>query len=181
MNSNNTKSACVFESAQIHEETNARIYQRNIPSQTLQPYLDVRAVPTKYSHFPIVDPRPLINVGMVQRPTFSTEQVFNPGNTTSPWSGFSNAVNTESDLRNQIFALQKCDQSVYVPSSKSDLYEHRVGGEGTNIHNDQKHSLLFANYHFEPFNPNPQNIGTHLFMNNTRMEIRDIEQGKNCS
>ena len=34
-----------------------RSYQRNVPSQPLQPYLDSRPVLTKYSIMPIVDPR----------------------------------------------------------------------------------------------------------------------------
>ena len=40
----------------------------------------------------------------------------------APFSGFVENVDVESVLRNQIFALQKNDQAVYVPSSKSDLY-----------------------------------------------------------
>ena len=40
--------------SKIHQETNARIYDRNIPSQMLQPYIDSRPVMTKYSYFPIV-------------------------------------------------------------------------------------------------------------------------------
>ena len=52
--------------SKIHEQTNTRIYDRNIPSQMLQPYLDVRPVMTKYSHFPIVDPRKELNVKMTQ-------------------------------------------------------------------------------------------------------------------
>ena len=48
--------------SKIHEETNTRIYDRNIPSQMLQPYLDVRPVMTKYSYFPIVDPRKELTV-----------------------------------------------------------------------------------------------------------------------
>ncbi len=109
-------------SSQIHKETNTRIYERNIPSQMLQPYVDVRPVMTKYSYFPIVDPRKPISVPMEQLPTFNVHKTFNPGNTTSPWSGFASSINTESELRNQVYALQKCSQSVYVPSSNSDLY-----------------------------------------------------------
>ena len=36
-----------------HEQMNKQIYNRNIPSQMLQPYIDVRPVMTKYSYFPI--------------------------------------------------------------------------------------------------------------------------------
>ena len=56
---NNQDVSCV---SKIHEQTNTRIYDRNIPSQMLQPYLNVRPVMTKYSHFPIVDPRKELNV-----------------------------------------------------------------------------------------------------------------------
>ena len=52
--------------AQIHQQTNARIYDRNIPSKVLQPYVDVRPVMTKYSYFPIVDPRKEVQVPLVQ-------------------------------------------------------------------------------------------------------------------
>jgi hypothetical protein len=50
MNPTIIKNECV---ADIHNITNMRIYDRNIPSQMLQPYIDVRPVMTKYSYFPI--------------------------------------------------------------------------------------------------------------------------------
>ena len=121
MLSNNPDVICV---SKIHEQTNTRIYDRNIPSQMLQPYLNVRPVMTKYSHFPIVDPRKELNVKMEQMPTYNSQTIFNPGNSKSPWSGFASNVNLESELRSQVFALQKCDQSVYVPNINSDLYKY---------------------------------------------------------
>jgi len=78
--------------SQIQKETNTRIYDRNVPSQMLQPYLDVRPVMTKYSYFPIVDPRKPITVPIEQLPIFNINKTFNPGNTTSPWSGFINTL-----------------------------------------------------------------------------------------
>ena len=121
MNSNSPNEICV---KKMHEQTNTRIYDRNIPSQMLQPYLDVRPVMTKYSYFPIVDPRKQVNVPLQQMPTYNPHKVFNPGNTQSPWSGFASNINKESELRNQIYALQKCSQAVYVPNSTSDLYNY---------------------------------------------------------
>ena len=50
----------------IQNATNQRIYDRNIPSQFLQPYLSVRPVLTKYSIMPIVDPRAPAKVPMQQ-------------------------------------------------------------------------------------------------------------------
>jgi hypothetical protein len=156
----------------IHKETNKRIYDRNIPSQMLQPYLDVRPVMTKYSYFPIVDPRKEIKTPMQQMPTYNVNKVFNPGNTVSPWSGFASNINLESELRNQVYALQKCSQSVYVPNSSSDLYDYKF--KTASQHNP--HELLFQNESFSSFNPNPDAkiVGSGIFMNNTRVQVRDM-------
>ena len=160
--------------SKMHEQTNTRIYDRNIPSQMLQPYLDVRPVMTKYSHFPVVDPRKELHVNMPQMPTYNSQMVFNPGNTMSPWSGFASNVNLESELRNQIFALQKSNQSVYVPSSNSDLYKYSY--TPNNAGQAQAHSLLFQKEHFCDFNPNPDNniVGSGIFNNSTRTQVKEI-------
>jgi hypothetical protein len=175
---NNQVPICV---SKIHEETNTRIYDRNIPSQMLQPYLDVRPVMTKYSYLPIVDPRKEINVRMEQMPSYNSQAVFNPGNAQSPWSGFASNVNLESELRNQVFALQKCEQSVYVPNSNSDLYKYSFNPNNPNIQkNTQAHSLLFKNEQFLDFNPNPDNniVGAGIFYNSTRSQIKEIGDKK---
>ena len=156
----------------IHKQTNNRIYDRNIPSQMLQPYLDVRPVMTKYSYFPIVDPRKPISVPLTQMPTYNVHQVFNPGNTQSPWSGFASNINTESELRNQIYALQKCSQANYVPNSNSDLYTYKF----QTTSNPNPHDLLFRTDSFDSFNPNPSPglCGSSMFYNNTRCQVKDI-------
>ena len=158
--------------SKIQEQTNTRIYDRNIPSQMLQPYLDVRPVMTKYSYLPIVDPRKRINVKLQQDPTFNVNTTFNPGNTKSPWSGFATNVNTESILRNQIFALQKCSQAVYVPNSSSDLYQYTFQTKTR----PNPHALLFNENAFASFNPNPNDklIGYNMFMNSTRTQVKDL-------
>jgi len=169
------KTECVSE---IHNETNRRIYDRNIPSQMLQPYIDVRPVMTKYSYLPIVDPRKELNVKMDQLPTFNPHTVFNPGNTQSPWSGFASNINTESELRNQIFALQRCSQSIYVPKSNSDLYTYSFKPNVSGGNNFNQHNLLFKQDTFDCFNPNPDSniVGTYMFSNSTRSQIRDLQK-----
>jgi hypothetical protein len=156
----------------IHRETNQRIYSRNIPSQMLQPYIDVRPVMTKYSYFPIVDPRKNINVPLQQMATYNVHEVFNPGNSQSPWSGFATNINTESELRNQIYALQKCSQAVYAPSSNSDLYDYRF----KTITKPNPHELLFRDQSFDSFNPNPAPsiCGSGIFNNSTRCQVKDL-------
>lgn len=162
--------------SQIHNETNRRIYDRNVPSQMLQQYLDVRPVMTKYSYFPIVDPRKEVNVRMNQYPTFNPHTMFNPGNTQSPWSGFATNINKESELRNQIYALQKCSQAVYVPSSNSDLYTYSFK-PNNNMNSLQQHNLLFNEEKFDSFNPNPNSniIGSQIFSNPTRAQVKDLK------
>jgi hypothetical protein len=161
----------------INNQTNSRIYDRNIPSQMLQPYIDVRPVLTKYSYFPIVDPRKPITVPLTQMPTYNVHTVFNPGNTQSPWSGFASHINKESELRNQVYALQKCSQAVYVPQSNSDLYTYKFQTQTT----QNPHELLFQQNNFESFNPNPGNTlgGSGIFYNNTRCQVKELTKSTN--
>lgn len=153
---------------------NVRIYQRNVPSQPLQSYFNSRPVSTKYSFMPIVDPRKPVNVQVNPLPTYNTEQIFNPGNAKAPWSGFSANVNKESDLRNQIYALQSCSQSIYVPQSTSDLYMVHWNQQ-SNIY--QPFPNLFKKEIFDNVNPNPNSelVGFSLYNNATRQQNRDLK------
>ena len=156
-----------------------RSYRRNIPSAKLQPYLDARPVLTKYSILPIIDQRKQVETPLIQQPTFTPETVFNPGNDFSPWSGYASNVNRESELRNQIFALQDCSQAVYVPSSKSSLYN--VKWNNTNKP-QQPFPNLFEKQTFSPCNPNlyPDKIGFGLFNNATRQQVKDLTKETKC-
>ncbi len=152
---------------------NIRAYSRNLPSSQLQPYLDARAVSTKYALMPIVDLRTPIQTPLTQQATFNPRNTFNPGNDFGPWSGFASNVNKESDLRGQINALQECSQAFYVPSSNSDLYKY---GWRQNNSIAQPFPDLFKNEHFNSFNPNPNpdTIGYGLFNNATRQQVKDL-------
>jgi hypothetical protein len=154
----------------MHDQTNTRIYDRNIPSQVLQPSIDVRPVMTKYSHLPIVDPRKKPTSPLMQMPKYNQHNTFNPGNS-APRSGFK--VNVESELRNQIYALQKCSQATYVPSSRSDLYQVNMRQQIPT-----QHSLLFQEEHFSNFNPNPDSkiVGAGIFQNSTRWQMQDMNE-----
>jgi hypothetical protein len=154
---------------------NSRAYNRNIPSQPLQPYLDARSVSTKYATLPVIDLRKQINVPLKQEPTYNPSQIFNPGNDFGPWSGFSSNVNRESELRGQVCAIQECPQSFYVPSSQSDLYKYKWQN---NNKVSQPFPNLFKDEKFNMFNPNsnPEQIGFGLFNNATRQQIKDLTQ-----
>ena len=65
-------------SSQKASTMNIRAYSRNIPSSQLQPYLDARAVSTKYALMPIVDLRTPIQTPLKQQSTFNPRNTFNP-------------------------------------------------------------------------------------------------------
>ena len=150
------------------QELNERIAQRNIPSAHLEPNIDFRPVMTKYSILPVVDQKAPSSVNILRYPTYSPHSVYNVGNNSAPWSGFASSINTESTLRNQFFALQKCDQSAYIPSSDSDLYKiERSSAEA----NKQTHPLLFKEEEFQSFDPNHVASEHILFNNFTRQQL----------
>ena len=152
------------------QELNERIAERNIPSAYLEPNIDFRPVMTKYSILPVVDQKAPSSVNILRYPTYSPHSVYNVGNNSAPWSGFASSINTESTLRNQFFALQKCDQSAYIPSSDSDLYKiERPSVEA----NKQTHPLLFKEEEFQSFDPNHVASEHVLFNNFTRQQLLD--------
>ena len=149
-----------------HKITNDRFYNRVVPSAPLQPYLSVAPVQTKFTVLPMRDLRKQINEPMEQLGTFKPDQMFNPGSSAGPWSGFASSINTESILRNQVFALQKASQTVYVPSSKSDLYQY--GFDTPSV--KQPFSLLFENYSPQHTTPLVDQIKGGMFNNSTRTQ-----------
>lgn len=146
---------------------NERAYSRLIPSQPLQPYLSVAPVQTKYTILPIVNHRTPAKERVIQQPVYDINSTFNPG-TSAPWSGFASEINTESSLRNQVYAIQKCSQAVYVPKSSSDLYNLAFS---VNASSQQPFPGLFKEY-VNPTNVNnainKQSKGSSLFNNSTR-------------
>ena len=156
------------------QDINERLYARNISSEPLQPYLEARAVSTKYAVLPVIDFRRPVSTPLHQDPIFNTNTAFNPGTGFGPWSGFATKVNEESVLRNQIYANQKCGAAEYIPSSKSDLYKvHWANKNGNKEPND--HPYLFEESQFAPHNPNPafHKIGAALFHNSTRHQLNE--------
>ena len=151
---------------------NDRTFGRNIPSQTLQPYLDARPVSTKYSYMPIVDPRRPSNVSLNQMSTYDITTTFNPGNSRAPWSGYASNINKETELRNQLYANQSCSQATYIPSSKSDLFHVRWTQQPV----EQPFPNLFKEDHFTPCTYEYNNdVGYALFNNSTRQQNKNIK------
>ena len=153
-------------------DINERLYARNIPSGALQPYLEARPVSTKYSVMSVIDYRRPVSVPLNQDPTYQVSQTFNPGTGFSPWSGFATQVNTESVLRNQVYAIQKCNAATYVPTSKSDLYRVHWKNEGTKNMGSAEHPLLFEKVQLEP-ESKPKLADRTLFNNSTRVQLNE--------
>lgn len=153
-----------------YQQLNERIAERNVPSGNLQSYFSVRPVSTKYSLMPIFDQYKPSDVKIPITQNYNIGKTFNPGNSQGPWSGYANNVDIETVLRNQVFALQKGDKSVYVPSSNSDLYMYEVVGRNET----QTHPYLFKNEQLPNFNPNTLNLGNEVFNNATRQQFKSI-------
>jgi hypothetical protein len=155
------------------DELNNRIYDRNRADGNLEPNFDPRPVPTKYALFPIIDRRAATNERIYKTPNYSVEHQFNPG-TSGPVSGFLSKVNTESELRNQYFALQRgAGQDVFIPKSNSDLY---VAPTFTSIGPSQPFPELFSVLDYKNMNaPLPQSIGHDRFNNHTRTQLRGLD------
>ena len=159
---------------QRQDELNNKIYQRNLPDQKLKPNFDPRSVQTKYSRFPIINRRTEPQIPIEKYLDHSVESNFTPSNTKGHVSGFINNVHTESVLRNQFFSIQKgADQSVYVPSSNSDLYKVTMPISTQN--EVQPFPSLFKQNTFDQNKRFSQDIqiGNDVFYNNTRTQLRN--------
>jgi len=149
-----------------------RMYERNVPSEQLSMTYGPRPVPTRYVLMPMLDCRKPSKVSCLKEPIYSTTKEFSPGNTL-PFDGYQNKIDVESKLKNIIFPMQKCGQSKYIPSSKSDLFNAQyLTRVNQPIH--MTNQLLFHDPQFSAFNPNTCNTGGKFFNNYTRYQIRSL-------
>ena len=157
------------------DELNDRLGQRQFTDKPLQPNYDPRPVPTKYSHFPIIDRRKTApQTQLNQYLEYSSQTNFAPiVSHNAPVDTYFQNIDSESGLRNQFFALQKgADQSVYVPESASDLYGFSAVGR----EESQTHTNLFYKAQLDQTpnsNLNPA-IGSDRFFNHTRQQLRNL-------
>ena len=164
INANTINANTIFSNSNnITEERNTRIFDRNLKVDgTVEYKYGIHPVSTKYSVLPILDQR-----------TPSNTPINNNNNNATV---FSNNVYTESLLRNQFFALQHgSPRSVYIPDSKSDLYNYAVcNNNNNNISEQQPFPLLFKTFTFDQGNNCPKNMGADFFNNCTRYQIGEI-------
>jgi len=154
------------------EDLNKRIIDRQFSDYPLEPNYEPRPVPTKYSIFPIVDRRKPVKETRLDYPVHDPYVNFNPGSGSAPIKGYFKNVDTETVLRSQTFSRQNTGHNVYVPSSKSDLYNVTVISSPS----EQPYPLLFAKPALEKtLHPNVEdsNIGKNIFFNPTRVQLRN--------
>ena len=149
------------------DEYNEEIAKRHLPTAPLQPYFSLQPVSTKFQLFPSSDRR---EKWLDSYPTHNVNDVFNPGTKVAPWSGYAKNINTEMRLQNRYFALQRADQAVYVPSSKSELYKYEVRSDPV----EQPHEGLFDNGRVDGFRSAPLTGSQRLFGNSTRQQLRSL-------
>jgi len=151
-------------------QINQDLYKRNIPSEPLKPLYNLpMPISTKYQVFPSVYKKSSSIEPLKSYRKYSNETTFYTGGCKAP--DFHSKVDIESELRNQIYALQNAPQNTWIPNSNSGLYSHTF----TNSHLvQQPHEFLFKTEDFEKFNPNKHNLGYQLFGNNTRIQLKDI-------
>ena len=146
---------------------NELIYLRNLPSSVLQPYISTRPVDTKRMVLPIVDPRVPSSslIPLEQQAVFDVHRVFNPGTSKAPWSGFAVNIDIESELRGQVYALQRSEQGIHIPANNSMLYMQSIGPP---MPTQTQGEPQLSTHH--PVHPN---IGYAVFNNSTRNQLRD--------
>jgi hypothetical protein len=156
-------------------QINDRVAQRNVPDRDLPPNFDPRPVLTKYALFLMLDNRMPPTVPIQPNLNYSLETNFTPPvMKAGPVSGYNNHIDTENQLRNQYFALQKgAPQGMYIPSSNSDLYKVSVVSRPE----VQPYPLLFSETVLDQ-RPHPNivassQIGRDIFSNNTRTQLRN--------
>jgi hypothetical protein len=159
------------------DEINNRITSRQFSDYPLEPNFSPRPVSTKYNLMPIMakNSNPLPKVQIQPQLEHIVQMNFNPATRNGPFKTYARNVDTETILRNQTMAYQNASQSVYVPSSTSDLYNVTVVSSPV----DQPYKHLFDLPSFtQGVHPNLLNSGTNIgkdrFFNSTRTQLRQV-------
>lgn len=158
------------------DELNVRIYSRNIADVPLAPNFDPRPIATKQSMFPLINSRKSVSEPIHPAIRCNSELHFAPSNKNRVNADiyFSN-IDVETKLRNQTTALQHgAYQGVYIPSSKSDLYNATLSVAGRAESQPFPHLFKSSDSAFQTHIPeNLSTIGRNSFFNHTRNQLRD--------
>ena len=139
------------------EELNNRIFERNITMKHYNPVFERQPQSTKYQKFPIT--QPFIN----------DEITIGHG---TKWTEYSENVNRESVLRNQLYPRSNSTSSHYIPSSESELYNREIIENPNSVESFQ---YLFKEQQFNNTDIGILGkIGNDNFNNATRQQLKNI-------
>ena len=160
------------------DELDSRLNERQFPDRPLQPNFEFRPVPTKYSHFPLIDFRakgtgtslytPIAKHGM-----YNPATDFSPATSNGPVASYLANIDLETVLQNRHVSLQHgADQGVYVPSSKSDLYGFAAVGRQEDM---GERAMIFDKHSLNTkVSDVARQVGQDRFHNNTRTQLRGL-------
>lgn len=157
-------------------ELNNRIASRNFSTPTLYQSIRNRPVSTRFLELSIEkqSDNALTNVGDSTRPnSMPIEDIFVPGNSFGPWVGYARNVEKETQLI-QGTSKNGGEESIYIPSSHSDLFEVVLGNSNKISEGEQRHKSLFMKPILGNFNPNEIGLGGRIFSNCTRQQLKNI-------
>jgi hypothetical protein len=168
-NINHSNNNRVIQGVHIKKRThndvmNMNAFEHQIHRQNIEYKFDPRPVVTRYVKNPSTIQGPLFEV---QNASQEKHLSFLPNSKTGTFHGYARNVDSETVLRNQTFALQKCDQAQYIPDSSSDLYNPTLMNRSAPIN----HPLLFKVHEPSPgTHAVPKHTGIDMFYNHTRVQ-----------
>ena len=171
-NGNNVINGVYYCNQERINQINNRIYDRNIPSKSLQMVFNPRQVQTRYVRFPVIDCHTPSNTPIINKGVYNQITQFNPG-TSAPYSGYATNIDQDSRLKDIFLPTQKWTaQTKFIPSSHSDLYNINVITSKPVVMTNKD---LFRQETFAPFNPNPCNLGNKVLYNHTRQQVKNLK------
>tara|TARA_Y100000389_G_scaffold204152_1_gene255261 strand:- start:2693 stop:3169 length:477 start_codon:yes stop_codon:yes gene_type:complete len=147
------------------DNINNKIYNRNIPSNNIEPVFDPRPLSMKYN---LKEREP--KVSEKQYSDFDTNTIFYPGTKKPTFSQFSNKIDLETELLHY--------NNKFNVNNNSDLYNNNSNNRDI-INND--YSEITSDYLLEKQESNYINennlltLGNDIFNNNTRIQLKNIK------
>ena len=185
INSNNSNNC----SNNLVNTINQRILSRTMASGNIEVLIPARPQSTLYT-MPLANAVPSGECkSRVLKYNSEPNDYFLPATSNGSWSNYAANTNTESILRNQVYALQKSPQAQYVPNSTSELYNSTINKTNTssaqglypnlpNTNNENNNNVWGLQPTLHAPNQNTQvsqytNLGTKIFNNDTRQLLKD--------
>jgi len=145
-------------------DINKYIYNRNIPSNDIEPVFDPRPTPTKYETNRKITP----NVNIKQYNNFDTNNTFYPGTKKPSFFGFSNNVDLETELLH--------NNNKYDVKNNGDLYNNNTNNDNNSYYSEINNSYLLKKPESNYINQNNlTSLGNETFYNNTRVQLKNIK------